>query len=469
MSILDDDIFYSLLGIDSSAEQAKIKIMLEKKAVSCGVGKEFRAILKGFENDLKKLQKDRKQMLKPLKTISIELERDGNGVPMLTISNFVEILENDPKLKGTFLFNELQNRPEHVIDGEILCWQDADDAWLRNFCEQVYGMYSPKKLDDALRMIFARYSYHPVRDIITQLEWDGVERIDGLFVKWLKADDTEYNREVCRLFFAGGINRAFNPGCKFDDMVVFVGGQGCGKSSFSRWLALNDKYYCEISEIDGQKGCEALEGAWICEMSELLALKRTKDVEATKAFITRQVDKWRAAYDKRVTEHPRQCVFIGTTNSRTFLIDKTGNRRYYPVFVNCSGYELYAHEVEIRAEIEQCWAEAYHKFKLGQMPPVADPKLLLSIREQQSNVVEDDYRIGLIEGYLEDSNIQKTCILDLWENALHEQGKPPKKEANEIAQIMDNLGWERKNGITFAAYSRQRGWIRPEEAEDIPF
>lgn len=468
MSILEDDVFFDLLDIESHADQARAEMALEKRAISCGVGKEFRALLRGHKNDNKALAQSQKRLRAPIMPAEVRLECDDKNVPFLTISNFVEILENDQKLKHTFLFNELQNRPEHIVDGEIVCWQDADDAWLRNFCEQVYQMYSPQKLDDALRMIFARHSYHPVRDIITQLEWDGTERIDRLFIKWLKADDTEYNREVCRLFFAGGINRAFNPGCKFDDMIVFVGGQGCGKSSFSRWLALNDKYYCEVSEIDGQKGCEAIEGAWICEMSELLALKRTKDVEATKAFITRQVDKWRAAYDRRVTEHPRQCVFIGTTNSRTFLIDKTGNRRYYPVFVNCSGYELYSHESEIRAEIEQCWAEAYHKFKLGQMPPVADPKLLMFIREQQSNVVEDDYRVGLIEGYLEDNAVQRTCILDLWENALQEPGKPPKKEANEIAQIMDNLGWERRTTILFSEYKKQRGWVRPEN-EDIPF
>lgn len=465
-----------MLDIENNSDRARIELKLETLAKSLGVSREFKRLLRGFKADYKALSKSQKRISAPATPPTVHLENDEKGIPLLTISNFVEILENDPSLKNTFLFNLLQNRPEHVVNGDIVCWQDSDDAWLRDYCEKQYQMYSPNKMDDALRIVFSRYGYHPVRDIITSLKWDGIERIDRLFVKWLKADDTEYNREVCRLFFAGGINRAFNPGCKFDDMVVFVGGQGCGKSSFSRWLALNDKYYCEVSEIDGQKGCEAIEGAWVCEMSELLALKRTKDVEATKAFITRQIDKWRAAYDRRVSEHPRQCVFIGTTNNRTFLTDKTGNRRYYPVFVNSVGYDLYAHETEIRQEIEQCWAEAYEKFKRGEMPPVANPKLLQSIQQHQSDVVEDDYRIGLIDKYLESTNAQKVCVLELWERALDGLGKPQKKESCEIAQIMDNFGWERRATMRFADYGIQRGWVKPipqiselDENGDLPF
>ena len=107
---------------------------------------------------------------------------------------------------------------------------------------------------------------------------------------------------------------------------------------------MEDQFYREVTEIEGQRGIEAIEGAWICKMGELLALKRTKDVEMVKSHVSRQVDAYRRPFDKRVDEHPRQCIFIGTTNNIEFLTDKTGNRRYYPVVCNHHGRDLFDHE-----------------------------------------------------------------------------------------------------------------------------
>ena len=131
-------------------------------------------------------------------------------------------------------------------------------------------------------------------------------------------------------------------------MPIFMGKQGCGKSSFIRWLAIKDSFFKEISEIDGQKGIEAVEGAWICEMSELLALTKSKEVEAVKSYITRQNDTYRKPYERRITENPRKCIIIGSTNRSQFLTDKTGNRRFLPIQVNCDGYEIANQETQIR-------------------------------------------------------------------------------------------------------------------------
>lgn len=185
--------------------------------------------------------------------------------------------------------------------------------------------------------------YHPVREAITALRWDGKPRLEEMLIRYLGAPDTAYTREVSRLIFAGGIHRAFRPGCKFDVMPVLVGlRQGEGKSTFVRWLAMDDAFFREVTVLEGQKGSEAVEGAWICEMAELLALRRAKDAEAVKGFISRQSDSYRRPYQRHTEDVPRSCIYIGTTNRAEFLTDVTGNRRFYPITCRGEGSDLFA-------------------------------------------------------------------------------------------------------------------------------
>jgi predicted P-loop ATPase len=311
-----------------------------------------------------------------------------------------------------------------------------------------------------------------VRDLVGSFVWDGVPRIADFLHRWTKCDDTPYTREVSRLIFAGGIHRLYNPGCKFDDMPVLIGKkQGEGKSTLVRWLALRDEYFTECTEFDGQRGIEAVEGAWICEVSELLAMTKAREQEAVKSYLTRLNDRYRMPFDKRVTDHPRQCVFIGTTNKEQFLSDKTGNRRFYPVIVQQSGYELFDHEAEAREYIRQCWAEAKALYDAGQIPPYADRSLIGEIRLRQNEAVEDDFRVGLISDYL--ATHTEVCILELWKNALKmgEFSKPTKKDSNEIAVILQGMdGWVKAENVKrFQDYGVQRYWYKPEKswADDV--
>ena len=236
----------------------------------------------------------------------------------------------------------------------------------------------------------------------------------------MKAEDSKYTREVSRLIFAGGINRLYDPGCKFDDVPVLIGTtQGEGKSSIVRWLALQDEFYSEVTEIEGQKGIEQLEGAWMCEIAELLALTKAKEQEAVKSYITRQKDKYRRPYDRQTTEYPRRCTFIGTTNNEQFLKDKTGNRRFYPVKVHSSGYWLFDHETECREYIRQCWAEAKAKYDKREMPNYADKELRDAYKAAQDRAMEDDWRIGVIEEYLSRKSVGAlVCIKQIANEAL---------------------------------------------------
>jgi len=204
--------------------------------------------------------------------------------------------------------------------------------------------------------VFSNHKVDPVREALEALQWDGQSRTLRFLADKLGADDTPYTEEVSRLIFAGGVWRALHPGCKFDDMPVLIGKQGGGKSTIVRLLNMNDEWYREVTTIEGKEGIEALQGGWVCEFSEMMAMTNIKEVEGVKAYVTRQSDHVRKAYGRFESDLKRRCVFIGTTNNERFLTDKTGNRRFYPVKVRVSGYDLLDQEDDLREYIRQCWA-----------------------------------------------------------------------------------------------------------------
>ena len=257
-------------------------------------------------------------------------DRDKNGNPKPTITNFLKVMQNDRMYAGIF-FNEMLQRAEiHGSDGSITRWSDADEAQSMCYIEEAFGLYSKDKHAAALRILFDQRKYNPIKDMIDDIVWDGQSRCTEFLIKWGLAEDTPYTREVSRLIFAGGIHRLYAPGTKFDDVPILMGGQGCGKSTLVRFLAMHDDYYGEVTSVDGQPAIEQLSGKWICEMSEMLALTKSREQEAVKAYITRAVDSYRKPWDKNVSEFPRRCIIVATSNNYNMLVDKSGNRRYYP-------------------------------------------------------------------------------------------------------------------------------------------
>ena len=469
--LLSRPLMYALMAVQEPEEKARMEALCQYRAKSLNVEAEFLKTLKAYNDAEKQLARHYKKEYARLNS-DINLDFDSKGAPLCNVENFLRIIENDPKFDG-IKFNLLTYSPEQTRNGKTERWTDADDAETRRYIELKYKLHSVQKCDDALRIVFAKNQYHPVRDLVNTLVWDGQSRITEFLTKWTKCEDTSYTREVSRLIFAGGIHRLYNPGCKFDDMPVLIGTrQGEGKSTLVRWLALKDDFFAEINEFEGQRGIEAVEGAWICEVSELLAMTRVKEQEAIKSYLTRLNDRYRMPFDKRVTDHPRQCVFIGTTNKEQFLTDRTGNRRFYPIRVNQSGYDLFNQQEEIQEYIRQCWAEAKALYDQGKIEPFADRSLIDDIRQMQENATEDDYRVGLIEDYLDGKF--ETCVLDLWVNALQESewNKPTKKESQELGLIMQSMpGWTKQpKAKRFNAYGVQRWWKRDDantELEEI--
>lgn len=461
IDILKKDIFINLLEIESEIQREELESALFNRAKELGVKIAFNKRLSAYKKEQRKAAQGKQMSAQP--NYDFYLERNGKGNIINSTSNYLAIIKNDPMYKGKFALNELTGRPEKIVDGKKEAWTDVDVSKLGCYIEEKYYIFNDKKLKHALRIIFHENRYHPIKDIIGSLKWDGISRIETIIIKWLKVEDTPYSREVSRLIFAGGINRLYNPGCKFDDMAVLIGkNQGEGKSTFVLWLAIMEEFFREIKEIEGQKGIEAFEGGWICEMGELLALTKVKEVEAVKAYITCRVDTYRRPYSEYVTENKRQCIFVGTTNKVEFLTDKTGNRRYYPLICNSKGYELFQHEQEIKAEILQCWAEAKALYDKGELPACPRIELEDAIREAQASAVEDDYREGMIEAYLEQQ--EKVCIIQIWQKALgNEVSKPTRKDSNDIATILNKMpNWEKAGERTrkFGDYGYQKYWYR---------
>ena len=293
-----------------------------------------------------------------------------------TIENFYKLLTDHygDKLR----LNEMTGKPEkwHKATKRWREWSDADESDARAYFESNYGMYSQAKLADALQIYFQNHKVNPLIEILEKLEWDGKPRVEQFLHDVMKAEDSDYIRECSRLIFAGGIHRAYEPGCKFDDMVVLIGGQSAGKSTIVRWLNMDDTFFREIKTISGKEGIEAIRGVWIGEVAELMAMTRVKEAEAVKAYITSQEDSYRPPYGKHVQTIPRRCMFVGTTNNPQFLTDKTGNRRFYPVKVQSHAYKMYDNEEKIQEYIRQAWAEAVYLYKQGKLQPYAKKEVL---------------------------------------------------------------------------------------------
>jgi len=375
-----------------------------------------------------------------------ELTRTESGKPQKTINNYLEIMRHDG-FYGDVKYNLLTNFPERTSGGKRRNWSDADNAASMAYIEGTYGLYNRDKHDAAFLLFVTEREYHPIREAVDALKWDGTQRIEGFLTRWMRADDTAYTREASRLMFAGGIHRLYHPGCKFDLMPVLIGTQqGEGKSTIVRWLAMADEFYGEVTEFEGQRAIEQLYRLWIAEVGELLALTKTREQEAVKSFITMQIDRYRKPWGRCTSDNPRQCIFVGTTNNPRFLTDKTGNRRFLPVTVRSSARDLFDHEQEIRAYVRQCWAEAKARMDQGQMVPVENRELMDAIKAKQAEALEDDWRVGVIYSYLEKQRPGAfVCVRELREKALYPERlglSDDMRESREIGFIMEKAeGW----------------------------
>lgn len=319
-----------------------------------------------------------------------DLEYSKSGKLQCTIGNIILILENDPALRGHIVHDEFSDF-DAVVGGlpwnrHAKQWTDKDDANLRVWLERNYDLAGKEKIADALTAVLTRHSYHPIREYLEGLTWDGVPRLDRLIIDYIGAEDTPLTKAMTRKHFTAAVARIFRPGCKYDYCLIMTGPEGAGKSTLlskmgGQWF--NDS----IVSTEGKEGMQQLRGTWLIEWGELSSIKRS-DVESVKAYLSKQVDIYRAAYDRRTKEHPRQCVFCGTTNELFFLKGDNGNRRFWvvPVDPSLRKYKQWAQKLD--EDRNQLWAEAVHYFKQGERLYL-DAELEAQAKQRQADYNDD--------------------------------------------------------------------------------
>ncbi|MBH8600503.1 virulence-associated E family protein [Thermoactinomyces sp. CICC 23799] len=419
-----------------------------------------------------------------------------SGQLMVTFRNFELILENDPKLKGCFGYDRFAHR---VAVLRPLPWKDKpglfdnmDDAALRGYIENTYGIRHKDRLTDALLMTSRKNAFHPVEDYLNGLEWDGVPRLETVFIEYLGVKDSLHTRKLTKKALVAAVKRIFEPGAKFDEMITLVGPQGIGKSRIIHKLS-KGWFTDSLDNLNGKDAYESLQGVWLVEMAEMSAIKRAADVEMVKKFLSKQYDRYRPPYSRMVEEYPRQCIFIGSTNTFEFLVDKTGNRRFWPF--QCVNEPVRSLAELTDDEVDQIWAEAVTYYREGYptyLDPEEDADTIAWVKEMQHEHTEENSLTGLIQDFLdlplpedwEERDIAsrraylegiegapmngqprtKVCVMEVWTELLgNDPARLDLRASREIGAIIANTpGWKRWGRLRFKHYGTQRAFIREQ-------
>lgn len=432
-----------------------------------------------------------------------ELEITEKGTLAATRLNVLKILYNDPALKGALAYDELAQTEVALKD---LPWRrirnkadralkDADDACMRIYLETHYkGTDSPGKVFDAMKEACIRHSFHPVRNYLKGLVWDGRSRIDSLLFDYFEVESPEeYVKAVTRKTLVAAVARVMEPGCKFDQVLTLKGPQGCGKSTLFARLG-RDWFSDTMGGMSGDKNAmESLQGVWIMELGELDAVKKSEN-SAVKAFISKVDDFYRSAFAHRKEVRPRQLIFVATTNEANFLRDETGGRRWWIVDLKAHPDGRHVWDKLTEDEIGQIWAEAVQLYKNGEDFRHLDYALEAVAKELQENHREDAPKKGLIEGYLDlllpedwaDRTVEerrvfvhgseyaekeigtvkrtKVCAAEVWcELYKKDLADIRRTDTKEINDLIEQIGGWRKNrtpGHFPEPYGTQRGFVK---------
>ena len=416
-----------------------------------------------------------------MEQVRSSLEQTEKGKVSNAASNYKRVFQLDPLLKGAIRKNLLTERVDIV---KPLGWYrdsptltDVDIKYLLLYFEENYGMTIEKKIQDAVMVIANENRYHPVRDFLNALQWDGIERIRYCLHRFLGADADDYTCEAMRLFLLGAISRAFRPGCKFEIMLCLVGGQGAGKSSFFRLLAVQDDWFSDdLKKLDDENVYRKMQGHWLIEMSEMIATANAKSIEEIKSFLSKQKETYKVPYETHPADRLRQCVFAGTTNRQDFLPrNRTGNRRFIPIPVDAELAEVHIldNEAESRAYIDQLWAEAMTIYNSGNYKLAFSPAMQETLQAHQQDFMQEDAQAGTIYAFLEDYTGDRVCSKQLYAEALGNTNIPAEWETRAICEIMntgisrgDIQGWQaHKTAKRYPKYGVQKGWERVTSPE----
>lgn len=418
------------------------------------------------------------------------------GKPTKTIDNILIILDHDPLLTGRVRFDEFSNRI--LVTGgvpwdpapESREWKDNDDAGLRHYMEHVYTITGKEKILDGFALHCDKHKYNAVGQYLGGLpQWDGVPRLDTLFIDYLGASDTPYTRAITRKSFVAAVSRALQPGVKYDTMPILSGPQGLGKSTLLRMMG-GEWFNDSLNSFEGKDACEMIQGSWLIEIQELNGMNRAEENQV-KQFLSKTDDIFREPYGRRTGRHMRRCVFFGTTNESEFLRDKTGGRRFWPV--DCAAQQPTRSVFrDLSNEVPQIWAEALYRWRNREPLYLENEEIAAAAKQMQEDHTLRSEKEGIIRDFIDrevpedwDSrNLNdrrlywsgsfqnsgtvtkrrtKICALEIWCEALNGEARFFKKaDAREINAIIERTpGWAKAGAIRAGiAYGVQRGYTR---------
>lgn len=408
------------------------------------------------------------------------LRRKKDGAIIPNLANTVCILENDLAWRGVIAFDEFSGRvvkragPPFAVR-ELGEWTDIDDRRTLLWLAQQYELEPREQIAfNAVQLIADQHRFHEVRDYLNALKWDGKQRVRYWLGAYCGAEipageltlppgerpTATYLEAAGTKWLLQAIARVMEPGCKADHVLVFEGPQGTGKSTVFAILA--GRWFTDAPIRLGDKDSQAvMRGKWIVELAELDALGRAENSQI-KAFFSQYVDRYRAHYERRAADIPRQQVFCGTVNHRQWLRDETGGRRFWPVW--CADVDL----DELRAARDQLWAEAMHLYRAGTPWHVTSNESALFQEQQDARYVGDAWETRIAKGLRQadmDGNIyQRVTTADVLAKCLHlDAGKWTRAEQIRVGVIMQRIGWIRERESAAIDPGRPWVYVRPKD------
>jgi len=379
----------------------------------------------------------------------VAIARSQNGVIKNTTDNLILVLE---KLYGPtlFRFNKFTSYEEFGVDTPFGKRDEkVTETSLYRFKRLVtreFG-YEPTndKLREAVDVISKNNEYHPVQEYLKSLKWDGIPRINTWIKDYLKGVAEEpYLSAVSRKILVAMVRRAMEPGCKFDEVPILEGEQGVGKSTAARILAGDEWFTDAYIDPNDKDGLMKLRGKWVVEIGELSSMRKAQ-IESFKSFISIQKDHYRSPFKMIPLDYPRNCVFIGTTNSDEYLKDPTGNRRFWPIHVGkCD-------TVKLAQDRDQLFAEAMCEYLLGETTYL-DEKEIVGAKVEQEKRQESDSWEDLLHTFFESQKDrpeaerfpEEFTMSDLFKmpGPFHE-GKQDRLNQYRVGYCLRRLGFER--------------------------
>ena len=370
-----------------------------------------------------------------------------------------------------------RNGPPPIAQPSAGEWTDHDDDELDLWLSQRFDMRAGKTdCGRAAALVARRNAFHPVREYLDAIAWDGEARLDTWLTRFVGAyapagdlRSAGYYAKAGAWWLISAIARIYRPGCQADHVLLLEGQQGIGKSSALRIL-FGDWFSDTPLQIGNKDSYGNLRGVWCYELAELDSLNRA-ETSASKAFFTSPKDKYRPPYGERDIIAPRQVVFCGTVNHDQYLRDSTGNRRYWPV--RCGEMSLRGPE-GLEGHVKQLFAEAKVRFDAGELwyPTSAEDKELFG-EQQAQREVGDVYEAMIEEGTRGRTEISMVAIFkDILDT---EPAKMTRAEQTRVGEAMRRIGWIKKR--VGPRESRSYVYVRDEASpaqadqggDDVPF